>query len=106
MRKLFFNYQLQAHHQKTGKLITSLFMLWIIMAGCQSQNEPSTGKIKIVTTTGMIYDAVKNIVGDSAEVSVLMGPGVDPHLYKASFGDLRKLRNADIIVYNGLHLEG
>jgi manganese/zinc/iron transport system substrate-binding protein len=34
-----------------------------------------------------------------------MGPGVDPHLYKASEGDLRALEKADIIFYNGLHLE-
>tara|TARA_B110000503_G_C7083793_1_gene386337 strand:- start:585 stop:1337 length:753 start_codon:yes stop_codon:yes gene_type:complete len=35
-----------------------------------------------------------------------MGPGVDPHLYKATQGDLKSLTNADVIVYNGLHLEG
>lgn len=82
-----------------------LFVLVIVNA-CQKKIESDNGKIKIVTTTGMIYDAVKSIVVDSADISVLMGPGVDPHLYKASFGDLRKLRKADIIIYNGLHLEG
>jgi len=35
-----------------------------------------------------------------------MGPGVDPHLYKATHGDLKRLRTAEIILYNGLHLEG
>ncbi|MFN0275557.1 MAG: metal ABC transporter solute-binding protein, Zn/Mn family [Chitinophagales bacterium] len=63
-------------------------------------------KIYIVTTTGMISDAVENIVGDKATVVSLMGPGVDPHLYKATQGDLAELRKADIIIYNGLHLEG
>lgn len=65
-----------------------------------------TGKASIVTTTGMIEDAVKNIVKDSANVLALMGPGVDPHLYKATQGDLERLTNADYIFYNGLHLEG
>ena len=60
----------------------------------------------IVCTTGMLGDAVKNIVKDKAEVITLMGPGVDPHLYKATQGDLKHLSNADFIVYNGLHLEG
>ncbi len=60
----------------------------------------------IVTTTGMIGDAVKNLVGDSADVISLMGPGVDPHLYKATQGDLERLQKADVIVYNGIHLEG
>jgi len=54
----------------------------------------------------MIADAVKNIVKDSAQVTALMGPGVDPHLYKATQGDLGLLTRADAIFYNGLHLEG
>jgi manganese/zinc/iron transport system substrate-binding protein len=54
----------------------------------------------------MIGDAVKNIVKGNYEVITLMGPGVDPHLYKATQGDLKSLNRADIIVYNGLHLEG
>jgi len=54
----------------------------------------------------MVADAIKNIVKDKAIVSALMGPGVDPHLYKATQGDLTKLTNADIVFYNGLHLEG
>jgi len=63
-------------------------------------------EIKIVTTTGMIEDMVKNIVGDHAEVVSLMPSGTDPHLYKATQGDLRKIIKADMIFYNGLHLEG
>jgi manganese/zinc/iron transport system substrate-binding protein len=54
----------------------------------------------------MITDLVKNIGGDHINVQGLMGSGVDPHLYKASEGDVTKLVNADIIFYNGLHLEG
>jgi manganese/zinc/iron transport system substrate-binding protein len=64
------------------------------------------GKIIIVTTTGIVGDCVRAIVGDQAEVISLMGAGVDPHLYKASQGDISKLSSADIIVYSGLHLEG
>ena len=54
----------------------------------------------------MLTDLVKNIGGDLIEVNGLMGAGVDPHLYKASEGDVNKLFQADIIFYNGLHLEG
>lgn len=60
----------------------------------------------VVTTTGMLADLVKNVGGDSVEVQALMGPGVDPHLFKATQGDLTTLRKADLIFYNGLHLEG
>lgn len=59
-----------------------------------------------MTTTTMITDLVKNIGKDSINVNGLMGSGVDPHLYKASEGDVTKLVNADVIFYNGLHLEG
>lgn len=64
------------------------------------------GPIKVVATTGMIADTARNIAGDRAEVRALMGPGVDPHLYKATPGDVRALQSADLILYNGLHLEG
>jgi manganese/zinc/iron transport system substrate-binding protein len=60
----------------------------------------------IVTTTGMIQDAVRHVAGSRAEVISLMGAGVDPHLYKATQGDVEKLTNANIVFYNGLHLEG
>jgi len=54
----------------------------------------------------MITDLVKNIAGNQINLQGLMGSGVDPHLYKASEGDVTKLADADIIFYNGLHLEG
>lgn len=63
-------------------------------------------KVNVVTTTTMITDLVKNIGGNKINLQGLMGSGVDPHLYKASEGDVTKLYNADIIFYNGLHLEG
>lgn len=66
----------------------------------------NNGRIKVTATTGMIADAVLNIGGDKVEVTALMGPGVDPHLYKATQSDLKDLRDADVIFYNGLKLEG
>jgi manganese/zinc/iron transport system substrate-binding protein len=61
--------------------------------------------INAVTTIGMIGDIVKNVGGERVKVTGLMGPGVDPHLYKASEGDVIRLGEADIVFYNGLHLE-
>ena len=70
--------------------------------------EPSAddGPLKVVTSTGMIGDIAARIAGPRADVVSLMGAGVDPHLYKASEGDVRKLSDADLVLYNGLHLEG
>ncbi|AFZ69652.1 metal ABC transporter solute-binding protein, Zn/Mn family [Deinococcus peraridilitoris] len=64
------------------------------------------GKVKVTTTVNMISDLVQNVGGNRVEVTGLMGPGVDPHLYKASAKDVRALQDAHLIVYNGLHLEG
>ncbi|WP_198949151.1 metal ABC transporter solute-binding protein, Zn/Mn family [Lottiidibacillus patelloidae] len=90
------------------KKIKMLFFLLLslgIIAGCNT-TENNSDKIQVTTTIGMIADIVKNVGGDLVEVNGLMGPGVDPHLYKASQGDIAKLENADIIFYNGLNLEG
>ncbi|MCS6905652.1 MAG: zinc ABC transporter substrate-binding protein [Bacteroidia bacterium] len=78
--------------------------------GCKQSSKEKvfthSSSLRIVATTGIVGDAVKNIVLNKAEVNVLMGPGVDPHLYKASQKDLELLSKADVIFYNGLHLEG
>lgn len=88
------------------KKLIVLFLLLTVFWSCDNASESSSGKLTIVTTTGMIADIAKNVGQDSVSVSALMGPGVDPHLYKATQGDLGRLQRADIIFYNGLHLEG
>jgi manganese/zinc/iron transport system substrate-binding protein len=94
----------------TSKIIRSTlyFTLALLLFVQCNSGEKKTGakKYSIVCTTGMIADAAKNIVGDSIEVTALMGSGVDPHLYKASQSDLSAIVNSDIVFYNGLHLEG
>ena len=63
-------------------------------------------KMNVVTTTTMVNDMVKEIGGDRVNVVGLMGPGVDPHLYKPASGDVVKLQRAKVIFYSGLMLEG
>lgn len=86
-------------------LLTIFFLSACIGEDSGSDVPLSERKINIVTTTGMIADIVRNIGGARVQVTALMGPGVDPHLYKASEGDVRLLQEADVIFYNGLHLE-
>jgi manganese/zinc/iron transport system substrate-binding protein len=85
--------------------LSVFFISLIIFSGC-STTENKNKSLTIVTTTGILGDCVTQIVDGQAEVISIMGAGVDPHLYKASQGDISKLSEADIIVYNGLHLEG
>jgi manganese/zinc/iron transport system substrate-binding protein len=66
----------------------------------------SDTRIFVVTTTTMITDLVKDIAGDRVRIKGLMGPGVDPHLYEPVPNDAIALREADVVFYNGLLLEG
>jgi len=87
--------------KKTILLLAILFSFF----NCKKEKKDNQ-KLNIVTTTSMITDLVENIGGEYINLQGLMGSGVDPHLYKASEGDVSKLSSADIIFYNGLHLEG
>lgn len=89
--------------------IISLFLVIIstFLISCNSnQKENENQKIRVVATTTMIADLVKNIGGERIELKGLMKAGVDPHLYKATEGDINLLLSADVVFYNGLHLEG
>jgi len=88
------------------KKITIILLLIISIISCKNEPKNKNGKPNVVTTTSMITDLVQNIGGDYINLQGLMGSGVDPHLYKASEGDVTKLANADVIFYNGVHLEG
>ena len=88
------------------KKYLSIIIITVSIFSCKTEKKNTDGKLNIVTTTTMITDLVNNIGGDIINIQGLMGSGVDPHLYKASEGDVSKLVNADVIFYGGLHLEG
>jgi len=85
-----------------------LLASFLVLGGCRDLTDldPAAGRIRVVCTTGQIGDMLEHIGGDRVQVRTLMGPGVDPHLYKATPGDLRLLKGAQVVFYNGLHLEG
>lgn len=86
-----------------------------IAAGCgpteatSSASGPVAGiedrRVRVVTTTNFVTDLVRQVGGDRVAVEGLMGAGVDPHLYKASAGDVSRIADADVVFYVGLHLE-
>lgn len=82
-----------------------ILAIGMIGTGCA---DPETGgdEVRVVATTSILADLAETIGGDDVRVDGLMGPGVDPHLYKASEGDVVAMAEADLIVYNGLDLEG
>ncbi len=94
-------------------LLASLTVALLLLAACNDGTDSgaSTGDgddgrpLRIVATLGQIADAVHRVGGDAVDVHALMGPGVDPHLYRASESDITRLESADAVFWNGLHLE-
>ena len=84
-----------------------LLLAFAVLGACSPPDGDagSDGRLRAVATIGMITDVVAEVGGSRIHVEGLMGPGVDPHLFKASAGDVRRLAGADVIFYNGLHLE-
>lgn len=91
-------------------IISGMFTAGMIATGVAFSSASSPldddSRPRITTTVGMITDVTQNVGGDLVRVTGLMGPGIDPHLYKPSAGDIVRLGDADLILYGGLHLEG
>ena len=79
-------------------------LLAAAVAGCTS-DDPEDGTVSVVTTTTILGDLVRNVVGENAEVEVLMPVGVDPHDFQASAQQVAAIQRADLVVANGLGLE-
>lgn len=95
-----------------GLRLGGALVLLSLLARCApSANSGGPGdftdrKPNVVVTTNVIGDLVRQVAGDRVNLTTLMGPGVDPHLYRASEGDVQTMAAADLVLYNGLHLEG
>jgi manganese/zinc/iron transport system substrate-binding protein len=77
-------------------------------AGCAEAGgagRADDGRLRVTTTTNWITDTARRIGGDRVVVTGLMGAGVDPHLYRARASDVGRLRDADVVLWNGLELE-
>ena len=102
---------MQSSKSVRSGLFFVLGTLVLVVSGCRRPNADSTSsvgkaRLSVVATTTLVGDAVAKVGGDLVVVTSLMGPGVDPHLYKAREGDVRRMTSADAIFYGGLHLEG
>lgn len=87
-------------------------MHWLLLAavaaGCNAAGSAGAPKypIQAVATVGMVADVVRNVGGEHVAVMQLLGPGVDPHLYKPTRDDVQTILGGDIVFYSGLMLEG
>ena len=88
-------------------VVYACLVVLVAFAGCaDSEREDGEQPLRVVATTSLIADLARELGGEHVAVEGLMGPGVDPHLYRASEGDVSRMTEADLILYNGMHLEG
>jgi len=81
------------------------FLTTTILNCGKNSKSSNINNIKVICTTDVISDAIKKILPLNFDVISLMGPGVDPHTYKSKASEMKKMMNADAIVYNGIHFE-
>ncbi|MGT2812594.1 metal ABC transporter substrate-binding protein, partial [Streptococcus minor] len=87
----------------------SVILTFVLLGACQSQSPKdanSTEKPVVTVTTSFLYDMVYQLAGDEVDRQLLIPAGEDPHLYVAKSSDLKKLQEADLVLYHGLHFEG
>jgi manganese/zinc/iron transport system substrate-binding protein len=93
-----------------GLLAAVTIGVGLLTGGCDAPGRPaapaSDSRLGVVATTTIVADLVRSIGGERVAIEALMGPGVDPHLYKPSAGDVRRMSDARAVFFNGLHLEG
>lgn len=92
---------------KRRDIISAFAVVFIaaFIASDVSSQPSSSPPLDIVATTAMIGDAVTQIAGDQARVTVLMGEGVDPHTYRQTRSDVSAMTRATAVFWHGLNLE-
>lgn len=89
------------------KVVMAIIVATAVLAGCTANTgDQEDDVLNVVATTSMLGDLASVIGGDAVKVTHLMGPGIDPHLYQASANDVTRLQDADVVIYNGIDLEG
>ncbi len=86
-------------------MIRRSFLTALAIAAAMPLAAWAQAPLKVVATTGMIADAVRQVGGDQVEVKGLMGPGVDPHAYRQTRSDIVAMTRADLVLWHGLYLE-
>ena len=93
-------------HVKRIPALVTLCAAALALSACSSDASANKPKdhLTVFATTGYLADAVHNIAPD-AEITTMVGPGGDPHTYQPTTKDIEAMQSADLVVWNGLHLE-
>lgn len=100
-------------------ILSMITLLAGVLSGCRPAGEHASDnirelspvdlgpgeKLRVVATTNIVGDVVKNVGGNLIDLFILMEPGQDPHSYEPAAADIARLENAHVVFVNGLHLE-
>jgi zinc/manganese transport system substrate-binding protein len=87
------------------KKVLAIVCLAGLLPACSSSEPAETARPNIVVTYSVLGSVVLDLVGDAADVTILIPDGQDPHDYQPSARDIESINNADIVVSNGLDFE-
>lgn len=87
-------------------VVIPLAMAGVLQTGARPEQQAAPAeKVKVVTSFYPLYDFTLHVAGDRAEVSSLVPPGIEPHDWEPTSGDVTKVRDADLLVINGAGFE-
>lgn len=87
-------------------LLAAIALLAVFLVGCANNTPPvSTGKIRVITTLFPQYDFVRQIAGDTVELSLILPPGMEPHSFEPSPRDIVSMQSADLFIFTTLSME-
>jgi zinc/manganese transport system substrate-binding protein len=87
---------------RCARLVAAALAVLLLAAPAAAQD----AKVKVLATFSILGDVVKNVGGERVEVTMLVGPNADAHVYSPSPADAKKLAGSKLIVVNGLGFEG
>ena len=91
------------------RLLPVLLLAVWMLAGCGHQvasaDKASDGRLQVVTTLFPQYDFARQIGGDHADVSLVLLPGMESHMYDPTPGDMIRISEADMFIYTGAEME-
>lgn len=90
--------------QKSTALPLAVLLAATVLTACSSGDDNHENGLKLFATTGYLADAAANLAPD-ADITTMVGPGGDPHTYQPTTHDIEAMKNADLVLWNGLHLE-
>lgn len=84
-----------------SKLVALALCAALLFSGCSARVGSEDEKIRIVTTVFPAYDFARAVFGDTADVTLLLKPGLESHSYDPSAKDIVKIESCDLFIYNG-----